>query len=171
MVKKRFRYLRTKIKEIIKTPATPNALAVGAAVGIFWNFIPSLGIGPFLSFFTSKLLKGSAVAAVSINLATGFFIPLFYTLNVAVGRSVLGNDIAQQQIEKELGESFYRSISGIETIIETPSDYLLLDRIQSFSSDFIMGSIINASASAVLIYGTFWFILNRRKNHKKSCKL
>lgn len=167
MVKERYRHLKKKIIEIIKMDAAPNALAIGAAIGVFWNFIPSLGIGPFLSLFTSKLLKGSAVAAVSINLATGFFIPFFYTFNVVVGRSILGNDIAQQQIEKELGESFYRSISGIEAVVEKPSDYLLLDRIQSFSTDFMMGSVINASAAAVVIYGIFWFVLNRRKNNKK----
>ncbi|WP_028307860.1 DUF2062 domain-containing protein [Desulfitibacter alkalitolerans] len=167
MPQKHFEKMRTKFREILKLKGSPHAIALGVAVGFFWNFIPSIGIGPFLSMGLARLIRGSAVAALTANLATGFFIPVFYSMNMITGRFLQGDKVKTVEIEESLQESLQESIVKIEEIVEQPASYFYLDKIQDFTADFLIGALVNAFIGATLIYFVIWVILNRRYKTRK----
>jgi len=161
------RKFRKKIRKILKHEGTPYSIALGAAIGVFWNFIPSLGIGPLLSIAVAKIVKARAAVAIAINLATGFFIPFFYTLNVITGNFITGFRLEPQEIESKLEKSLQTSVSNIGSVVDQPLTYFLLDKIQSFSVDFMVGAVINAFLAGLVIYVVLWYILKNRKKYKK----
>jgi len=160
--------IRIKFRQILKIAGSPHSIALGASVGVFWNFIPSVGVGPFLSMGLAKMLRGSAVAALTANLATGFFIPVFYSMNMITGRFLKGDQVQSVEIEERLQGSLQESMTKIEGIVEQPTSYLSLDRMQDFTADFLIGAIVNALIGATFIYLVFWVILIRRHKIKKS---
>ena len=150
-----FKYLR-KISKALKHP---YAVCAGMAVGIFWNFIPSLGVGVFLSAITAKLLKASSITAISTNLGTALFIPLFYTLNYLTGRMVMGKNLSNTEIQTELGHSMEQSLKNVETVIEQPVSFFSWFQIKSVSEDFIVGAAINAITAALIVFTVIWVVL------------
>ncbi len=167
MPKKHLRKARAKLKELLNLKGSPHTIALGAAVGIFWNFIPSLGIGPFLAIGLAKLLRASAVASLTANLATGIFIPVLYSMNMITGRLIKGEKVETTEIEESLQDSFQESITIMEDIVEKPTSFFSLDTFQNFTSEFLVGAIVNAILVATIVYVIFWLILNRRYNGSK----
>ena len=165
--KLRLRNLRAELVKILHLEDTPKAIALGAAIGIFWNFIPTLGLGVFVSMFFARLLKVRVVVAATANLCTGFFIPFFYTLNLITGRILTGFNVDLKEIEGELGDSLEQSVTGIEKVITNPKLYFLYDKIHSLSIDFVIGSIANAFLAAAIIYVILWYVIKTRKKFKK----
>ena len=157
---------RAKMKEqlakLINLEDTPSSIALGAAIGIFWNFIPTLGLGFVVSGLCAKLLKIRVAASVIANLATGVFIPLFYTLNLVTGRILMGIKVTLPEFEGEISESIGMS----EQIITNPTLLFVVDKIQSVSMEFVIGSIVNAFLAAILVYLVLFFILTKRKKYK-----
>jgi len=146
---------------------TPHAIALGAGVGIAWNFIPSLGVGPVLSVVSAKALRGSGIAAVTVNLATGFFIPLYYSLNLIMGRMLTGSGLSPRASEK-IYDSILESLDVIETVVENPGRVFGLSRITDFGLDFFLGGLVNAILAAATVYTLIWVpIFIRRRLIKK----
>lgn len=135
---------------------TPHAIALGASVGLGWNFIPSLGIGPFVSVFTAKAFRASGIAAITVNLGTGFFIPILYSLNMVTGRFLVGKWFTAPELEKQLQVSIKETIDNIEVIKETPSRIFSLSKVTEFGVEFFLGGIINALIFGVIVYGLIW---------------
>lgn len=162
MLKKKLQKTKESFRSLKKLPENPHAIAMGAAIGMFWNFIPSLGIGPIVSLIAAKLLRASKAAAVTVNVATGFFIPFFYSLNVITGRSIPGGKPAPFDIGGKVQESITNSLGNISEFIEEPSNYFFINKIQSLSVDFLVGSMINAVLAAIIVYFLFLIILRRR---------
>ncbi|UMZ72600.1 DUF2062 domain-containing protein [Natranaerofaba carboxydovora] len=161
--------LKNRIINIMSMTATPQKIAIAAAIAVFWNFIPSLGVGPILTFMAAKLLKGNVVAAVTLNIGTGFFIPLFYTLNLITGRAITGrsaNNNASSPGEGEYVDLDTFSIDRIRELFEAPKG-VILDTVQTLSYDFVIGSVINAFVAGGFLYILFLFILKRREANKK----
>ncbi len=144
-------------KKVTTIKDTPHAIGLGAAIGIGWNFIPSLGIGPFLSVFCAKVFRGSGIAAITINLGTGFFIPIMYSLNMMVGRFLSGRWFTAPEIEKHIQDSIKETIDNIEIIKETPTKFFLLSRVTEFGFEFFLGGLINALIAGTLVYTMIWF--------------
>ncbi len=155
---------------LTKLEDTPHAIALGAALGVGWNFIPSLGVGPVLSIVSAKLFGASGVAAVTANLGTGFFIPLLYSLNLATGRGLTGNWPGGPAVEQELSGSIVESVEGIELVLETPSRFFGLSRIAGVGMDFVLGSLVNAVVFGIVLYILFMtpvFIRNLSRRFSK----
>ena len=156
--------LRTEFIKILHLDDTPFAIALSAAIGIFWNFIPTLGLGVFVSILFAKIFNGRVVVAATANLATGFFIPFFYTLNMITGRILTGFSLNVEEVEGKIEESIELSVTGIENVASNPKLYFLYDKIHSVSIDFVVGSIANAFLAAGLVYMIIWVIVtNKRK--------
>ncbi|SES92174.1 DUF2062 domain-containing protein [Anaerobranca gottschalkii] len=155
-------------KKVSNIKDTPHAIGLGAAVGLGWNFIPSLGIGPFISVFTAKLFKGSGIAAITVNLGTGIFIPILYSLNMVTGRLLVGRWFTAPEIEKQIQESIQETIDNLEIIKETPSRFFTLNKVTEFGFEFFLGGLINALIFGVIIYGLIW--LPRFVKQKCFCK-
>ena len=140
-------------QDITSIHDTPHSIALGAAVGLGWNFIPSLGVGPVLSVLSAKSLRASGIAAVTVNLGTGFFIPLLYSLNLIVGRTLTGQWLSRPEVGKQIQDSLQESIGGIELIAEQPSRFFGLSRITEAGLDFFLGGFVNAIIAGVIVYG------------------
>ena len=160
--------VRTKFRAVLAVKGTPHSIALGAAVGLFWNFIPSIGLGPFLSLGLAKVMKGSGVASLTMNLATGFFIPMFYSMNMITGRFVKGDRVETKEIEETLQGSFQVSLDKMEGVVEQPVSFFHLDAIQNYTADFFLGATINAISAAAFIYLIVWLLLYARRHSKSS---
>ena len=155
-------------KDITQITDTPHSIALGAAIGLGWNFIPSLGVGPVLSVLSAKSLRGSGIAALSVNLGTGFFIPLLYSLNLIVGRTLTGQWFSQPDLGQQLQDSLHESIVGIELIVDQPSRFLGLSRITGVGVDFFLGGLANAIIAGIIIYSLIRFPIYLRNRYTRS---
>lgn len=62
-------WLRTKSRQLLQLKDKPHAIAIGTAVGIFFGFIPLLGLKTLLALGVVRLLRGNLVAAaISVTL-------------------------------------------------------------------------------------------------------
>jgi len=163
LLQKHFEKVGTKFKEILSLKGSPHSISLGVAMGFAWNFIPSLGIGPFLAIGTAKLLRCNAMAALGGNLGTGIFIPIYYSMNMMVGRFLTGDRIKVIEIEETLQESLQETIIAIEEIVEQPTRFFQLDRLQDFTTEFFIGGFVNALVAGSIMYSVFWVILNQRE--------
>jgi len=150
---------------------SPYAIAMGAALGLFLNFIPSFGIGFLIAAAIAKLFKASALAALTMNLGTGFFIPLFYSLNFLTGRFLMGSETASEEMGGTIQQPLHESLELVEGVAGKSVIDSYLDSLQSFSVDFFLGGVVNAFLASGLIYFIFWGLLtyrrHRRENHNK----
>lgn len=157
--------LKSKVREILALAATPQKVAIGAGIAVFWNFIPSLGVGPILTFIATRILKGHVVAALTLNIGTSFFIPLFYTLNIITGSVITGGSEIGQQGRKgaeEYTEKFGNfSVERLNELFQTPE--LAMDMVQDLSMDFVIGSVINSFVAGLFLYFVFLYILKKRQ--------
>jgi len=55
--------MRTRIRQILGIKDTPHAVALGVAVGVFFGFVPLVGLKTLLAVGVSRLLRGSMLAA------------------------------------------------------------------------------------------------------------
>ncbi len=156
--------LKDKIISIMSMNATPKKIAIGVAVAMFWNFIPSLGIGPVLTFLATKILRGHIVAGLTLNLGTSIFIPLFYTLNFITGRAVTGasiNSEAKNPAKSDYLQFDTLSFDRVKNFFESPET--IFEALQGFSQDFLIGSVINAFVVGIFLYVVFYLLLKRRE--------
>ncbi len=162
-IKKWFMNIYQEIINILKLKTTPRKIALGAAIAIFWNFLPSMGIGAVLSYIAAKILQASAVAAVSISLASGFLIPFFYTLNVFTGRFII-TSLGMESLYCSFGFNLQKLLNYITLpIYEFNFLQPFTQELESLPMDFLLGSIINAFIAGTLIYIIIRVILNKRK--------
>ncbi|ACB84228.1 DUF2062 domain-containing protein [Natranaerobius thermophilus] len=171
MFKNRLNKIKNKFKQVLKLESTPKKIAIGVAIAVFWNFLPSLGVGPFLSAFAARLLGGSIVAAVTVNLGTGALIPLFYTLNVMVGRFVMGGETTGLKLTEMVRSVFSNTIDFLEGLLGQSQVETLLASLETFSVGFLIGSIINSLLAGILLYCSFYYLLIKREQYREKLRL
>lgn len=148
---------------VFKLETTPQKIALGVAIGIFMNFLPSMGIGAVLAFIAARIFRASAAAAVTTSLATGFLIPFLYTLNVFTGRFLITNT-GLEKITGNIEGSMQQALDSLVTPLQHSELFLpLLSSVKNLTIDFLLGSIINAFIAALLIYGILRFALKKKK--------
>ena len=55
--------MQTHIRQLLGIKDTPHAVALGVAVGVFFGFVPLVGLKTLLTLGVSRLLRGSLLAA------------------------------------------------------------------------------------------------------------
>jgi len=98
------RYLRRKMvllyAKIVKEKASPEYIARGWAIGMFFGCLSPFGAQLILSIPTSFLLKGSKVGATLGTLLTNHFTIFFiYPAQCYVGSRLLGGNLSYSAIE------------------------------------------------------------------------
>ncbi len=58
------RWMRTHHMTLMTLPDTPHAIALGAAIGMFFGFTPLFGLKTVLAFLSTWACKGNKTAAV-----------------------------------------------------------------------------------------------------------
>ncbi|RCL03103.1 MAG: hypothetical protein JSC189_000430 [Candidatus Tokpelaia sp. JSC189] len=129
-----FRYMG---KRVLRIPATPHAVALGLAVGIFSAFTPLYGLHIILAVMVGWLLSANmAAAAIGTAFANPLTIPLIFSAIYALGRIIL--NIHDHSVS--IGEFF-----------KLLNDWNFAELWIIFSQLFV-GSIVLGSIAAVLVY-------------------
>lgn len=164
-LKERYLAFRQEMESLLKLETPYQKIALGVAIGIFMNFLPSLGLGALLAFILAKILQASVVAAVTTSLATGFLIPFLYTLNVFTGRLLIINT-GVEEITGGIEDSMKNTLDALITPLQHSEVFLpLITSLKSLTIDFLVGSVVNAFIAALIIYGTLGIFLKNRKEN------
>lgn len=133
----------------------PHKVAMGCALGIAVNFIPTLGIGFIFAFLLAMLFRVNRASATAASLLTGPLVPLMYALNFISGGLILTPATGSESIT--------------EFIINQYSLILKLghfqDKIYGFFEllgvTFLLGAAVNAAIFGAVFYFFVIFVLNK----------
>lgn len=154
-------FYNTLKKQIVEIKEKPYKVALGCALGISINFIPTFGIGFILAFFLATLLKINQAGAAITSLLTGPLVPLMYALNFIIGGLILA-----PVMEKENLLDF---IIGQYSLILKMGNFKekILSILELFGLTFLVGSAINAIIFGLIVYLIVKVLLNKYIISKK----
>jgi len=143
------RFYSTIEKEIVEIKEKPYKVALGCALGVGINFIPTLGIGFILAFLLAAIFRINRASATVTSLVTGPLVPLMYALNFIVGGLLLTPALGEESV--------------VEFIIRQYAVILQLGNIQDkifsflelFGYTFLLGAVVNS-----LLFGTGFYFLS-----------
>jgi hypothetical protein len=92
-VKAPARTLKYAARRLARLSATPHAIALGAAIGVFVSFTPIIGLRFLVSAATAALARASVVAALAgANFGNPFVYPALAGACYWIGCLVIGDD-------------------------------------------------------------------------------
>jgi len=145
--------------KVVKEKATPEYIARGWAIGMFFGCLVPFGLQLICSIPTAFLLKGSKIGATLGTLLTNHFtIFIIYPVQCYVGDKLTGGNISYAEIKDAfkdvLNEQSYSALLGIGW-----------ELVLAF---FVGGALL----TVVMTPLTYWFVRNLviRYRMKKSMK-
>ncbi|NLC10620.1 MAG: DUF2062 domain-containing protein [Firmicutes bacterium] len=156
-IKKRF--YSTIENQIVEMKEKPYKVALGCALGIAINFIPTLGIGFILAFLLATLFRVNRASAAATSLLTGPLVPLMYALNFFIGGLILTPATGKESLLEFIIYQ-YSTILKLGSLKEK-----IAMSLEFFGETFILGAFVNAA-----IFGTaFYFFAAHilKKYYKK----
>ncbi|MGI5882630.1 MAG: DUF2062 domain-containing protein [Dethiobacteria bacterium] len=152
------RFYSTLEKQVVEIKEKPYKVALGCALGIAINFIPTLGIGFILAFLLAMLFKINRASAAVTSLVTGPLVPLMYALNFVVGGIILTPVLGEESIaDFIIGQ--YSMILKLGNIKDKIYGFLEL-----FGSTFLVGAAVNALLFGLGFYFLAIFLLRKNGN-------
>lgn len=80
-----FRWLKYKYLTFIRIKDSPRSIAIGAALGISFDVLPTFGAGIILAYFVALIIRVNRLAAVITAVVFKLAIPLFVYINIKTG--------------------------------------------------------------------------------------
>ncbi|MEW5921398.1 MAG: DUF2062 domain-containing protein [Bacillota bacterium] len=163
MIEKRFsrwenlkkRFYSTIEKQIVEIKEKPYKVALGCALGIGINFIPTLGIGFIFAFVLAVLFRVNQASAAVTSLLTGPLVPLMYALNFVIGGLILSPVTGKDSL-LEFIISQYSMILKLGHFQDKVFNFLEL-----FGFTFLLGAAVNAALFGIASYFFVTFLLNK----------
>lgn len=149
------RFYSTIEKQIVEIKEKPYKVALGCALGISVNFIPTLGIGFVFAFILAEIFRVNRASATVTSLLTGPLVPLMYALNFVVGGIILTPVIGKENLWDFIIYQ-YSLILELGNIQDKFFSFLEL-----FGFSFLMGATVNIVLFGLGFY--FFVILLVRK--------
>lgn len=144
-----FRYIG---KRVLRIQATPHAVALGLAIGVFAAFTPLYGLHVILSIIIAWALSGNvAAAAIGTAFSNPLTIPLVFSATYELGRAVL-----------HVGNQSIRIREFFELLHDWNFAELWIVLLQLF-----VGSVVLGSIAAGLVY-ILAFKATTRFRHRRS---
>lgn len=137
IIDKLFCKCRDSYHKLLNLPDAPKKVAQGIALGVAFDFLPVPFISIPLSFLVAKLVRVHAVAATLTVLIFKPVVPLFFTLNIFVGKSLVGT--APSLITTDLAQ-------GVPLLTKA------ILKIKALGFPFLVGSCVNALIASLLVY-------------------
>jgi hypothetical protein len=138
------RWLKYKYLTFMRIKDHPKNIAVGTALGIAFDVLPTFGMGVVIAYFLAAVIKVNRLAALISAVVFKLAIPFFVFINIKTGQLVMKSPVKGPS--PELVESWHRGISWTH-----------------LGASFLVGSAINAVVLAVVAYFvTYQFVLWRR---------
>ncbi|GAB6179302.1 hypothetical protein JCM14036_06210 [Desulfotomaculum defluvii] len=139
---------RDSYHKLLNLPEAPKKVAQGIALGVAFDFLPVPFISIPLSFIVAKLIRVHAVAATLTVLIFKPAVPLFFTLNIFVGKFLVGT--APSPITTDLAQ-------GVPLLTKA------VLKIKALGFPFLVGSFVNAFIASFLVYFLSVKILEARQ--------
>lgn len=130
---------------------TPHAIALGAAIGMFWGFTPLYGLKTLLSLVTARIFRGHMVAAaVTVTLQDVFLpvMPVILIFQLELGNRLLGR----------VGENGVLSLHAFKL-----EDLLQWTTYLREAFPFLLGALIVGAAAGVATYAGVLYWAGGRK--------
>ena len=147
-------WLRAKTEELFRIKDTPHALAVGVAVGVFFGFVPLLGLKTLLALGVTRLLRGNLVAsviAVTLHDVLLPVAPLLLRWEYDIGYWLLSHP---HELPPHLHLDHH-----------SPSSWLHWSTFFTVGRPLLVGSVVLAAPlTVVAYYGALWWVLRSRRN-------
>ena len=162
-VKDRFRRLYMRfLAKMLKEKASPEYIARGWAIGMFFGCLIPFGFQLLCSIPTAFLLKGSKIGATFGTLLTNHFtIFIIYPVQCYVGNHLIGGNLTYERIrdamEKVLANQDYQTLFGLGW-----------DLVISF---FIGAAILTAVTTPITYWGVLTAVRRHRANKAARAKL
>ncbi len=147
-------WLRTKVGQLLRLKDTPHAIAVGVAVGVFFGFVPLVGLKTLLALGVTRLLRGSllaAVIAVTLHDVLLPVAPLLLRWEYDIGYWLLSQP--------------HEFPSRLHLSHHSPSVWLHWSTFFTVGRPLLVGSLVLGAPAAVAAYGlTLWWAGRSRPN-------
>lgn len=137
IIDKLFCKSRDSYYKLLNLPDAPKKVAQGIALGVAFDFLPVPFISIPLSFIVGKLIRVHAVAATLTVLILKPAVPLFFTINIFVGKSLVGT--APSPITTDLAQ-------GVPLLTKA------ILKIKALGFPFLVGCCVNALIASCLVY-------------------
>lgn len=149
------RFFNTIDKQILQEK--PAKVALGCALGIGINFLPTLGLGFAVAYVLAMIFRVSRACAAASSLLAGPLVPLMYALNLVVGGLILTPASGSDNI-KEFVLRQYSMLLRISSVREKVFGFL-----EFFGSTFLLGSLVNAVLVGTAFYFFVGYLLKKRR--------
>ncbi len=141
------RWFKYKYVTVMRLKDHPGSIAMGAALGISFDVLPTFGLGVFAAYFVARMLKANAIATVIAAVVFKLALPFFAYANVQTGQIFIKEDIT--------------AVPDVLTASLFHVDWSYL----GFS--FLLGSVINAVLVYLVTYLVVYkFVCWRRRRGK-----
>lgn len=151
-------WLRTKVGQLLRLKDTPHAIAVGVAVGVFFGFVPLVGLKTLLALGVTRLLRGSllaAVIAVTLHDVLLPVAPLLLRWEYDIGYWLLSQP--------------HEFPSRLHLSHHSPSVWLHWSTFFTVGRPLLVGSLVLGVPASVAAYGlTLWWAGRSRRNPSPS---
>lgn len=133
----------------------PHKVALGCALGIGVNFIPTLGVGFIFAFLLAMLFRVNRASAAAASLLTGPLVPLMYALNFVSGGLILTPATGK--------ESLTEFIIGQYSLILKLGNFhdKIFGSLEFLGLTFLLGAAVNAALFGTAFYFFVIFMLNK----------
>jgi uncharacterized protein (DUF2062 family) len=149
------RWIKYKYLQFIRIKDYPGSIAIGTALGISFDVLPTFGLGVIFAYLLATLLRVNRLAALLSAVVFKLAIPVFIYINV------------------QTGQLFIKDNSTVA--VELVSNPWYFFNWSHLGVSFLFGSIINAFlVFGFTFFATYRFVSWRRsrsKNTKKSSSL
>lgn len=145
----RFHYLKT-----LRIKSTPDEIARGVFLGVYFEVLLTFGLGFLIAFALARHFQASRIAAVTSALLTKPFLPFALVVNAFIGAKILGynSDVIANKIQTMDGMALYASL-GSKVFISSA-----------------LGSVFTAFIAAVIMFYITRKAVNIYQNRKRSVK-
>lgn len=128
--KRTFRFFKTIYLKLFRINDSPQNVAAGVGIGVFFGVLP--GLGPLAALFTAILVKANSAAALigSIITNTWLSIPVF-AVAVSVGSAVTGTSYANisrdwAELVRDFHLSTFLKASAVNIIFPVLTGYAIV---------------------------------------------
>lgn len=134
------RRIRYYLIRLFRLKSSPHHVALGLTLGLIPSWIPTFGLGPFLSVSLAKLVKANKISALIGGVIGTPIWPLLFILNYKVGSFIFDRESNIDELDEvEYIDTIHNAYEGI---VDAHSSGFL----------FITGAVINILISSILIY-------------------
>ncbi len=138
--------VRSYYTRMMSLPDSPKKIAQGVALGFAFDFLPIPIISIPLSYLVARLARCNPAAAVCTVIFFKLAVPFFYTINLFVGRAVLG-DLPGPDIQFSGGTVINNFLAGLV----------------EHGYPFLLGSALNAVLAWFIVYTLLMYIIRRKR--------